>query len=355
MSSPPPRGFDLRVPGWFLHDLDPDSGRASFVRTDRASLSAEPFLDHRWREPHQIDAALPLAELEVAGSRPPRLNFIWHTSFCASTLLSACLDSPGRCLALKEPRVLVQLADMKRRGLLHHTPGLAANVFGLLARRFDQDEQILVKPSNGANSLIADAANLTTGPMLLLYSSCESFLLSMAKQGGSGFTFVRSLFGSLASEHPIGSWPVPTLLSLTDLQLAALVWRMQMDILEAASARLGHRARSLDCRLLLDDPGHMLTKIDAFLGLNLGPERLDAVVNGPLLNRDAKQPDRTYDSRSRAEAEDKVRAQLGTDLPAVLRWIEAVSPVPPKLATPLLGPAPSRSWTEDFRMTSPAA
>jgi hypothetical protein len=354
MSSPPPRGFDPRAPEWFLHDLDYGSGRASFVRTDRASLSAEPFLDHRWREPRHVDAGLPLAELAVAEARPPRLNFIWHTSFCASTLLSACLDSPGRCVALKEPRVLVQLADMKRRGLLHPDPAVARGVFGLLARRFGQDEQILIKPSNGANTLIPEAARLTTGPMLLLYSSCESFLLSMAKQGGAGFTFVRNLFGSLAGEHPVGRWPVPTLLSLTDLQLAALVWRMQMDILEAASAGLGHRARSLDCRLLLDDPGPVLTRVDAFLGLNLGPERLDAVLNGPLLNRDAKRPGKTYDSRSRAEAEAKVRAQLGTDLPAVLRWIEAVSPTPPKLATPLVGPAPSRGWT-DFCMTAPAA
>ena len=353
MSGLPPKGFDLRVPGWFLHDLATASGRATFVKTDRASLSAEPFLDHRWREPHQVDASVPLADLEPGTRAAPRLNFIWHTSFCASTLLSACLDAPGRCLALKEPRALVQLADMKRRGLLHPDPAAARSVFALMARRFDENEQILVKPSNGANSLIPEAANLTTGPMLILYSSCESFLLSMAKQGGAGFTFVRNLFGSLASEHPIGRWPVPTLLSLTDLQLAALVWRMQMDILEAASAALGSRARSLDCRLFLDDPGQVLTKLDAFLGLGLGPERLDAVVNGPLLDRDAKRPGKAYDSRSRTDAQAKVRAQLGTDLPAVLRWIEAVSPTPPKLATSLIGP--SRGSTESFRASAPAA
>jgi hypothetical protein len=248
----------------------------------------------------------------------------------------------------------VQLADMKRRGLLHADPAAAGAVFGLLARRFDEDERILVKPSNGANSLIPEAAAVTTGPMLMLYSSCESFLLSMAKQGGAGFTFVRNLFGSLASEHPVGAWPVPTLLSLTDLQLAALVWRMQMDILEAASAGLGCRARSLDCRLFLEDPGYVLTKLDAFLGLNLGPERLDAVVNGPLFNRDVKHPGRTYDSRSRAAAESRVRAQLGSDLPAVLRWIEAVFPAPPRLATPLIGPAPNSGRSEGF-VAAPAA
>jgi hypothetical protein len=232
---------------------------------------------------------------------------------------------------------------------------VATGVFGLLARRFDEDEQILVKPSNAANSLIGESADLTSGRMLLLYSSCESFVLSMAKQGGAGFTFARSLFGMLASEHPIGRWPAETLLQLTDLQVAALVWRMQMDMLEAASARLGDRARSLDCRLFLEDPGLVLTRLDAFLGLGLGPERLDAVVNGPLFERDAKRPGDAFDRRRRAEAEANVRALLGPDLAAVLRWLEAVCPTPPKLAAPVAGPAPSRGRSHGFVATAPAA
>ncbi len=94
MSGPSPRGVDLRDSGLFLHDIDLTSGRAGFVRTDRATLSATPFLDHRWRAVAPFDAVLPLAELQPADPEPPRLSFLWHTSFCASTPLSACLDSP---------------------------------------------------------------------------------------------------------------------------------------------------------------------------------------------------------------------------------------------------------------------
>jgi hypothetical protein len=355
MTSLSPQGFDLTDPEWFLHDIDPGSGRAGFVRTDRASLSAEPFLDHRWRGADRIDAALPLASLPVP-AEPPRLSFIWHTSFCASTLLAACLDSPGLCLALKEPRALVILAALKRSGGLGPGAGLAKSVFGLMARRFEADEQILIKPSNGANALIPEAAALTHGRMLLLYSDCESFILSMARQGRAGFAYVRERFASLTADgHPISRWPAAHLLRLTDLELAALVWRMEMDMLEAASQRLGDRARSLDCRLFLDDPGFVVAKADAFLGLGLGRERLDAVVNGPLLKRDAKHPGKAFDHRARAEEKARLRALIGPDLPEVVRSIDEAFPRPPKLAPPLVGKAAGRSPFVDLGAAAPAA
>jgi hypothetical protein len=334
MSGVFPGGFDPRDPALFLHDIDPSAGRAGFVRTDRERLSAEPFLDHRWRAPEAVDAVLPLADLPVAGQEPPRISFIWHTSYCASTLLAACLDSPGLCLALKEPRALVILAAMKRSGRLDGD--LAKAVFGLLGRRFGPNEQILIKPSNSANNLIAEAAALTRGRMLLLHSDCESFVLSMAKQGRAGFAYVRDRFRTLAADgHPVGAWPVAELLRLTDLELAALVWRMQMDALEAASERLGDRARSLDCRVLLEEPDQVLPQIDSFLGLGLGRERLETVVAGPLFQRDAKQPGRVFSAFARGEKRAQLRAQLGPDLPAVLRAMEDAFPRPPKLARPL--------------------
>jgi hypothetical protein len=335
-------GIDPRDPGLFLHTIDPNTGRAGFVRTDRAALAAEPFLDHRWRAAEDVDAVAPLDGLPAPKGEPPRLHFIWHTSFCASTLLSACLDSPGRCLALKEPRVLVLLAALKRSGRLPQSSPLTQAVLGLLGRRFAPDEQILVKPSNGANGLIGEAAALTQGRMLLLHSDCESFVLSMAGQGRAGFAYVRELFRGLAADgHPAGRWPPAELLKLTDLELAVLVWRMQMDALEAASARLGDRARSLDCRLLLEDPASVLGWIDAFLGLGLGPEHIEAVVNGPLFRSHSKYPGRTFDARARDEERARLRAQLGPDLPEVLRSIQRAFPRAPRLASSLAMTAPA--------------
>ncbi len=349
-----PHGFDLSDPGWFLHDLDPSSGRAGFARTDRAALSAAPFLDHQWREASAVDAVLP--QLPAAGPDAPRLNFIWHTSFCASTLLAACLDSPGRCLALKEPRALVLLADLKRAGHLAHAPGLARSVFSLLGRRFDADEQVLIKPSNGANTLIIEAAAQTQGRMLLLHSDCESFVLSVARKGQAGFAYVRDLFRALAADgHPLTRWPVDDLIRLTDLQLSALVWRMQMDMLEVASQRLGERARSLDCRVFLEDPDLVLPRIDDFLGLGIGAQELEQAAAGPLFSRDAKRPGQAYSARGRADDQARLRAHLGADLAAAVRTMEAVFPNPPKLGNPLIAPSRAAFEGEGAPMREAAA
>jgi hypothetical protein len=343
MSGLSPQGLNFSDPGLFLHDLDPNAGRAGFVRAGRAALSGEPFLDHRWRAAEAVDAAAPLVELEGLALETPRINFIWHTSYCASTLLAACLDQPGLSLALKEPRALVILAAMKRSGRLDGAQGqgLARAVFALLGRRFEAGEQILIKPSNGANTLIGEAAAATRGRMLLLYSDCESFVLSMARQGRVGFAHVRDRFRSLAAEgHPAARWPAADLLRLTDLELAALVWRMQMDALEAASVRLGDRARSLDCRLLMEDPALVLARVDDFLSLGLGPKRLEQVADGPLFGRDVKRPGQAFNTRARAEEQAQLRAHLGADLPAVVRSMEAAFPNEPVLAPALMaGPS----------------
>jgi hypothetical protein len=333
---------DWGDPGWFLDWLDASSGCASFVRTSREALSAQPFLDDRWRRPAAPLITAPLAQLPQP-LRPPRLGFIWHTSLCASTLLASRLDAPGQRLALKEPRALMDLAELKRRGGGRLAdPGLARAVFGLYARRFEPHESVLVKPSNGANALIPEAAALTEGPMLLLHGDCESFLISAARDGQGGFGYVRELFMTLAADgHPAGRWPPNRLFKLTDLQLAALVWRMQMDVLEAASHLLGPRARSLDFRRFLQTPGPVLEAVDELFGLDVGRARIAEVLAGPAFARNAKAPGQPFDPETRAAEGRRVREQLGEDLPAVLHWIARLYPAPPKLAPPLETASPS--------------
>jgi hypothetical protein len=172
--------------------------------------------------------------------------------------------------------------------------------------------------------------------MLLLYSDCESFLVSMARKGSGGFGYVRELFMTLAADgHPAGRWPAHQLFKLTDLQMAALVWRMQMDGLEAASETLGDRARSLDCRRFLDDPGPVLGALDEFLGLGIERESIEQALAGPLFMRDAKHPGESFDPEARAEEGRRLRARLGPDIDAVLAGAAQAFPHPPKLAPPL--------------------
>ncbi|MGZ8408276.1 MAG: hypothetical protein ACXWVJ_09640, partial [Caulobacteraceae bacterium] len=204
---------DLNDTAWFLDKLDLENGMANLIRADRSILAEQPFLDNKWDTSRLETASVTLADLTAAApAGRPRLNFIWHTSFCCSTLIARCLDHQGRSLALREPRALVGLANAKRRGLVQKQPGLARGVFALLARRFEAPEHILIKPSNAANTLISEAAAMTDGKMLLLHTGCREFVVSAAKNGQGMAAFVRNLFLLLGGDgHPAGRWPVETL------------------------------------------------------------------------------------------------------------------------------------------------
>jgi hypothetical protein len=320
---------DLADPAWFLDHLDIESGQARFVKVDRDQLSRQAFLDPRWSRQGLAAAAVAGSALDAPPSERPRLNFVWHTSFCCSTVLAALLDRPGLNLSLKEPRALVDLADLKRRQQGLKRPGLARSVLGLYGRRFSPGEQILIKPSNFANNLILDAAQMTDGRMLMLYSSCRSFLISILKAGESRRSYVRELFVSLAADgHCEADWPMPTLLRLSDLHMAALVWRMQMRAMQTAMASLGDRAASLDGDMFLERPREALTALDGFFRLGFGADAIQDLTNGPRLGRDVKTgADGAGVGRAPAEA-DSVEGRFAAHLDSLVSWANETSGSP---------------------------
>src|SRR5262249_43911588 len=109
-------------PHWFLEDYNVGTRKLRFVCADRNTLASTPFLaEGMWDY-----SALPqreVAENELLGLLPanapaPRIHFLWHTAFCCSTLIASLLDRGGVNLSLKEPGILLILADAKRQGAI---------------------------------------------------------------------------------------------------------------------------------------------------------------------------------------------------------------------------------------------
>jgi len=210
----------------------------------------------------------------------PHINFIWHSGFCCSTLIARLLDVPGRSLSLKEPGVLLLLADAKRQNAIG--PGRAFPqqfpdlLFYLLGRPFDIEERTTIKPTNSCNYILRDAVSLTEGKHLFLYSDCRSFLISIAKKNEYGRQYARKLYAGIVGDGNVQArWPVADVFEMTDLQIAAILWHMQIAEFHRSWPMLApEQAKSLDCDAFLADPLETLVKIDEFLELGIGRDCL---------------------------------------------------------------------------------
>jgi hypothetical protein len=312
---------------WFPTGYAISRDEWTFTRTDNVALTAQPFLDSRWDRQKLSQARVKTAALVDAlpDIAVPRLNFIWHTGFCCSTLIAQALNSGAKSLALCEPEVFAHIAFAERglHGKAGDLPALKRLGFHFLGRTPAPVEAVTIKPAPAANRLLPDAAHSTRGKMLFLYSDCRSFLLSIRKLGPDGAGYVRQMFRALAAD---GCAPATTP-NLNDLELAALVWQMQIAQMRAHWPKGG---ASLDCDAFLADMPGAMTKIASFLELDLHAEDFRALAGQGFFSRNAKERGNAHDADARRREHGALADQLGNELDRVVRWSYELFPATPR-------------------------
>jgi hypothetical protein len=324
-------------PEYFLTGLDLDRRECEFLRVDPGAYRSSAFLDHRLlserREPFRapLDA---MARLIQGSAAQPPINYIFHTAFCCSTLISRCLDMEGICNGLREPSVLMQMANAKR--LAGSIPGRDAGwepalgtVLSLLAKCRAGDESVLIKPTNAANSLAEDILRMPrTGGVLLLHSNLKYFLVSILKKGEPGRAFVRQLFAVMRADSERTRSLEPEALSrLTDLQIAAFAWYAQMDnYLRLLKQFPDKHIVTLDCDVFLAQPLETLVKLCAFFGIAANRDMLTQVVAGPVFSKSSKNTTDDYDAAVR-EAEYRQVLDMNQEaVEAIIAWSAKLRP-----------------------------
>lgn len=317
---------------WFPHRLDMARRTVTFGRFDRSALSDVSFLDHRVESAAQAWADVPFAELLAAPPAEASAGpvFLFHTSYCCSTLLSRALDQPGRVLSLKEPEIIMGLSNAYRmaqnQGERDTVDKLCAVLLALIARPHMGAERVLVKPTNAANNIVPIIAGLKI-PVILLYGDLRGFLASVIKKGDRCKTIIRQIYRVYAMDKiGVSAIAQRDALALTDLQIAALVWRHQMELFNAIlhdPARAS--ARSLDFRALLNAPAQTLLASSNHMGLGFDGAHCNAIANSDLFRRDAKDNTLSYDADRRAEEERALMAQHGDAIDLIENWVFALS------------------------------
>lgn len=310
---------------WLAHRFDEATGTIRFVDYDRQTRAAVPFLtdDHLPRREYQ---SMTRDEARVMGQTAP-VHFIFHSGFCCSTLLAACLDRPGLASGLSEPVILNDIVGWRMRGAPPEAIGpLLADALRLLGRPFPGDQAVVVKPSNVVNGLAA--AMLAIQPQaraIVMHAPLDDFLTSIAKKGLDGRRWVRELFVKLRAEGRVQALGFTDLdfLGQTDLQIAAMAWLAQQSLFGSLIAGAPDRVRVLDSAAFLAQPDAALAHAAAHFGLTLASAELAQILAGPL-QRNSKDGGR-YTAADRAADYDTSRAAHGEEIGKVALWAHEVA------------------------------
>lgn len=291
----------LADPGHFLYSLEWRSDECVFINVSRSMLSDLPFLDNRILRRNANFSRFPKKDIYEAlkNTTLGPINFLFHSAFCCSTLIARCLDVPGRNLSLKEPFALLGLSGYLRNDkTLEDADTWLHLALSLLGRRFLRKEQILIKPSNGANNILMHIhKHAGISNVVLLYGDLDSFLVSVLGSEGKHETYLHQLaqlfqkdFGDITSD----------ISALSSLQKAVLVWGLQLKFFENITTQFP-KIKTLDANLFLQNPQSTLQKLSRFYGLNLSTANLTGILESPAFTHHAKERGKSYSVMKRAE------------------------------------------------------
>ena len=337
----------------FLERINLDNGTLEFARVDLEQFRSANFLDERLerragaRKSLSIQDAMQLvSRVRANQGGPRRINHIFHSAFCCSTLISRCLDIPGSSRSLREPSALLQLANYKRAR--HPVTrdrdkfiSLIDTAITCLALTGDGGEYVALKATNAANNIAGEmSACEGAGKILLLYSGLERFLVSVIGKGEGCRAYVRRLFNLIRGDSPqVSGIPLETCMQMTDLQLAAFVWYMQLDqYLGLLDTPARDAIRTLDCDAFLEAPAPTLARLATHFGYDIAPQVFEEIVSGPAFKRYSKNPDRVYNNAVRDEQSQEILAEHGEEIQRIIEWsaqIRAEGPLALPLPQPL--------------------
>jgi len=328
MSSAPTADDIARDARWLAQALDLAAGQVRLIAMDRASYRAASFLDDRMLQ-QPVDAqivAWPEVEAAMAGDRRSDARWIFHIGHVGSTLVSRLLGELDGVLALREPRLLRDLAVSPPEVRAPYLPVVTK----LMSRSFG--EIACVK----ATSFVSEIAPELVPPgerALFMYARSRNYIASILAGENSG----RELHALAASRAQRLARRVSALWAAhSDAELAAVAWACEMTALEAAADAMADRLVDwADFDRMLDNLPAQLSRVAKFFGFDAAPGQLAAIATGPLVGRYSKALEYDYSAGLRRELIAEAEAAHGGAIDAALAMLRSAAEKSPMLARSL--------------------
>jgi hypothetical protein len=321
--------FDPFDPRWIAHRYERVRDEVHYRYVPRSEHGDFPFLTDEYVG-SRPEAWLGRREAVLAvgdgGGAPLRL--IFHSAFCASTLLCRAFDRSGLSMGLSEPAILNDIVGMRRRKEAEpkHIARLLDEAMRLLARPWGAGEAVVIKPSNILNPLAA--AMLALRPeakAVLLHAPLPVFLGSVARKGMWCRLWARELLEGLLADGAVDLGFAPTdYFRLTDLQVAAVGWLAQHSLFGDLEARFGSRAMRVESEAMLAGPADHIGRIGRHFGLAVDAALAAEIAAGPAFTRHSKFG-QAFDAGARAAEKAAAEATHGDEIAKVEEWTRAVA------------------------------
>jgi hypothetical protein len=306
-----------------MADLDPQGGQGLFMHADEALIEQATFVDVRL--PLQGASLLPLRLDTIAPALPPLVDpaWIWHTSFCGSTLLARMLHVAPHTVSLREPLALRRLSDMHDSG--GDVAHLLVPVVKLLARPWNPGGRVVLKPTHAALNIAGRLMQTAPGSRaIVLTSSLDDFLVSHLKKTPETLSRISVLAeralkaGGFVRRLAADAFAPPS-----PLAAAALQWAAQRELVADLRDSAGpDRVRILDWEEMQHDLVGGALDCAAWLGLDIPAQALAS--NAQLHSTShAKVPGRRYGVDVRRNEAAYLRARHSAELSAATAWAEA--------------------------------
>ena len=334
----------LKNPEWLAHRYLAANNAVRLRRVSRARHGGIPFLTDEYLGADAEVADMPW-DRAVAETEPGSVHFLFHSAFCASTLLVRAFDCPGVAMGLSEPVLLNDLVGCRRRREID-VPGAAALFDGaltLLGRPWSPGEAVMIKPSNILNPLAAGLMSLRPeAKAIVLFAPLETFLTSVARKGMFCRLWARELLEGLIQDEAVDfGFTAADYFRQTDLQCAAVGWLAQQSLFQALIARFGSsRIRALSSERFLAEPAQTLSAVALHYGLPLKEDCAKAISESALFQAHSKSGE-SFDHNLRAKVYDGVRAAHGEEITMVVEWTQTIAKqfdIPFELNAELLSP-----------------
>lgn len=308
---------------WLAHRYDPQQDAFHYRHVQRSRHRSVPFLTDEYLGEDPAPLVVRSSDATALAPAPATIHFIFHSAYCASTMLLRALDVSGSAMGLSEPVILNDLVGWKRRGADAGRHGaLLDGVLQQLARPFAPGEAVVLKPSNVFNGLAMSTMALRPeSRAVLLYSPLPEFLLSVARKGLWCRLWTRELLQNMLQDGLVDLGFEPRdFFRQSDLQVAAVGWLAQQALFGRLAREFGPaRVASLDSETLTKRPSATVAKAARHLGLPAASYEAH-----PAYLRNSKSGD-DFAAGERQNDQMRTRQAHGDEIDMVVTWANAVA------------------------------